>query len=307
MLEKLKTSYHYVTKNAKHVKINYQEVDKMVEKIEEANQAYWLKSNPFGLLDMKCEEIIDFLLIYHTVGNYCFWGEPKWEIETPNGKLDGSYAMMYLLINPFQTNPNFDMSRKEFKDLLKGNVEIPLFEDRYESLIKMNQFLQKENKPFHEIINGITQDEELLEFIIENLSYFRDVSTYEGKEIYFYKRAQLLTSDILHILEIKKGIKVDYSNLIGCADYKIPQVMRCYKMLEFDTDLATKVDKKECLMENSQEEIEIRASNLEVIDYIYQKTNKKYTKMNINDFLWIQGQNKEKMTKPYHRTITNHY
>ena len=166
MLEKLKTSYHYVTKNAKHVKINYQEVDKMVEKIEETNQVYWLKSNPFGLLDMKYEEIIDFLLIYHTVGNYCFWGEPKWEIETPNGKLDGSYAMMYLLINHFQTNPNFDMSRKEFKDLLKGNVEIPLFEDRYESLIKMNQFLQKENKPFHEIINGITQDEELLEFII---------------------------------------------------------------------------------------------------------------------------------------------
>ena len=78
-----------------------------------------------------------------------------------------------------------------------------------------------------------------------------------GREIYFYKRAQLLVSDILHVMKVKENINVDYSQLIGCADYKIPQVMRCYGMLEFDFQLAQKIDSKEQLLENSCEEVDI--------------------------------------------------
>ncbi len=100
--------------------------------------------------------------------------------------------------------------------------------------------------------------------------YFDDVSTFDKKDILFYKRAQLLTSDILHVREIKEQANVDYSHLIGCADYKIPQVMRCYGMLEFSDSLAEKVDNKIELVENSLEEIEIRANTLKVIDYIYE-------------------------------------
>lgn len=32
-----------------------------------------------------------------------------------------------------------------------------------------------------------------------------------------------------------------------------------------------------------------------------------YHTMDINDFIWLLGQDKSKMTKPYHRTLTNHY
>lgn len=307
LLENLNTSYKYVCDNSKYVKINYNKVDELIKTMETTQVRYWLDSNPYGLLDMSLESIINFLLVYHTIGDYCFWGEPKWEIETPEGILDGSYAIMYLVIERFKQNTNFDMSFEEFSKMLKGNVEIPLLKNRYDNLVQMNKFLNRHSQSFYEMIKDIKADTKLLEFVTENLPYFEDIADFEGKKIYFYKRAQLLTSDILHTIEFKERTKVDYSNLIGCADYKIPQVMRCYGMLEFDEELAQKVDNKIELPENSREELEIRASDLAVINYMYEKMNKKYTRMDINDFIWLLGQDKSKMTRPYHRTLTSHY
>ncbi|MDE6284302.1 MAG: queuosine salvage family protein [Bacilli bacterium] len=307
LINKLNSSYKYVVNNSKYVKINYAKVDEMIKKISESEIIYWLDTNSFGILDMSFEEIVNFLLIYHTIGDYCFWGEPKWEIDTPNGKIDGSYAIIYLIINRFKDDNNFDMSFDEFKELLKGNGEIPLLNDRYANLVQMNEFLRKSDKTFGEIIKNMHTDAELLEFIVSHFPYFEDEAEYGNQRIYFYKRAQLFTSDLLHIMKVKCGIKTESSNLIGCADYKIPQVMRCYGMLEFEQSLAEKVDQKIELSENSLQEIEIRANDLEVINYIYEKTGKKYTRMDINNFIWLLGQDKSKMTKPYHRTSTKHY
>ena len=307
IIEELSMSYRYVCDNSKSVKINYSKVDSMIAKINSSEPDYWLDSNPYGLLNMDVKDIINFLFIYHAIGDYCFWGEPKWEIQTDIGTMDGSYAIMYLILNKYKERSNFEMSYEEFEVLLRGNVAIPLLEDRYRNLVKMNEFLCNSGKTFYELIKELNTDEELFEFIVCNLDYYEDVSNYNGKKIYFYKRAQLLTSDILHVREKKEKIEVDYSHLVGCADYKIPQVMRCYGMLELCDSLSQKVDSKVELEEGSSEEIEIRANTLKVIDYIYEKLDKKYFRMDINDFIWLLGQNKSHMTKLYHRPLTNHY
>ena len=305
MINELETSYKYVCDNSIDVKINYDKIDNLIELIESSNVTYWLDSNPYNIMDMDVESIINFLLIYHTIGDYCFWGDPKWTINTDKGNLDGSFAIMYIIVNRYIQNPDFNMSLDEFKELLKGNGILPLLEDRYNNLVEMNNYLG--NKSFYNIIKDMTTDIELLEHIISNLKYFEDISDYNGNKILFYKRAQLLTSDILHVRELKEKIKVDYTHLIGCADYKIPQVMRCYGMLEFSEYLSHKVDNMIPLDENSSEEVEIRANTLQVINYIYEKLNKKYPRMDINDFIWLLGQDKSKMIKPYHRTLTKHY
>lgn len=304
LIEKLNSSFKYVVENSKHVKINYENIDKIIGDLEKNKPSFWLESNPFGLLDMSYEDVVNFLLINHTIG-YCFWGEPKWTVESEFGPLDGSYAMMYVLINNYKRNHDFDVSFEEFKEMLKGNVEIPLLENRYSRLSKMNKILAR--RSFFDMVKDMQSDSELLEFIINKFPYFEDISEYRGEKIYFYKLAQLLTSDVLHVMELKGGKKVDYSHLVGCADYKIPQVMRCYGILEFDSSLANKVDSKVEIPKNSEEEIEIRACDLEVIDYIYKKIKGKYSKMEINDFIWLLGQDKSKITKPYHRTLTDNY
>lgn len=307
LIDRLSSSYEYVCNNSKNIKINYSKIDDMIEQIKNSSVDYWLDSNPYSLMDLKTEEIINFLFIYHTIGDYCFWGDPKWKIQTDLGTLDGSYAIIYLILNRFKENNNLEMSFEEFKKLLKGNVTIPLLEDRYQNLVKLNNFLKSRNMTSYELIKELNVDNELFDFIVSNFDFFEDKSNYDGKEILFYKRAQLFTSDILHVREKKEHINVDYSHLIGCADYKIPQVMRCYGMIEFSDSLAEKIDSKIELEEGSLEEIEIRANSLKVINYIYEKLDKRYSRMNINDFIWLLGQDKSKMTKPYHRTLTKHY
>lgn len=307
LLTKIEESSEYVSKNSKYVTINYETLDKIISNLDISKLTHWLDSNPFGILDMDYKDIINFLLIYHTIGNYCFWGEPKWTIETVNGNLDGSYAMMYLVVNRLKENKSFDMSYSEFKQFLSANIEIPLLEDRYNNLVTMNRFLKQNNSDFYNLIKDKKQDIQLFEYIINNLDYFKDEGSYNNENVYFYKRAQLLVSDILHIREKIEKIKVDYSNLLGCADYKIPQVMRCFKILEFNTELSNLVDNKIELSENSEMEIEIRANDLVVINYIYEKLKNTVTRMDINDYIWSLGQDKSKMIKPYHRTLTNHY
>ena len=83
--------------------------------------------------------------------------------------------------------------------------------------------------------------------------------------------------------------------------------MSCYGMLEYSDDLLRIINNKIPLPEGSKEEIEIRANTLDVINYLYEQLNRKYSRMDINDFIWLLGQNKEKITKPYHRTLTSHY
>jgi hypothetical protein len=199
------------------------------------------------------------------------------------------------------------MSIEEFRELLRGNVEIPLLKERYDCLVKMNEYLDSIGKDFYEEIKEFTIDTDLLNYIVCTFDYFNDECEYKNERIYFYKRAQLITSDILHVRKLLEKINVDYSNLLGCADYKIPQVMRCLGMLEFNEDLTIKVDSLTEIPYGDEMEVEIRANNLVVIDYIYNKLDGKVSRMDINDYIWLLGQDKSKMVKPYHRTKTIYY
>lgn len=307
-LEDISKSVMYVKDNSSDVSINYKKIDEIIENGSFNNVSYWLDGNPFGLLDMSIKDVVNFLLIYHTIGDYCFWGDPKWEIITDDGdKLDGSYAIMYLLIKCFKSGKSFKMSMLTFSTLLDGNVEIPLLNERYDCLCEMNRYLDSINNDFYSEIKDINKDEELFNYIISHLSYFSDKVDYKGKEIYFYKRAQLLTSDILHSRKILEGIEVDYSNLVGCADYKIPQVMRSLGILEYSEELSNLVDNKVEIEYGSSMEVEIRANDLVVIDYIARKLNNKVCRMDINDYIWLLGQDKSRVVKPYHRTRTIFY
>lgn len=307
LLKKIENSTKFVSEKSKYVNINYSKIDEILKKENFEVVSHWLDSNPFGILDLECRDVINFLLVYHTFGLFCFWGEPKWEIDTEVGKLDGSIALLYLLFNRYKINKDFNMSMLTFSTLLDGNVEIPLLIERYESLKMMNKYLKELDDDFYNEIKSFKDDISLFNYIIENLDYFKDERDYKNEKIYFYKRAQLLVSDILHIREKLEGIEVDYSNLVGCADYKIPQVMNCLGILEYSSELEKIIENKMELKENSEMEIEIRANTLVVIDYIYKKLDGKVSKIHINDYIWLLGQDKNKICKYYHRTLTTSY
>ena len=310
MLEKVIESCKYVSNNSKYLKINEKSLNEFISSIKQIQLTHWLSSSPYGLLEIPIDKIINFLLVYESI-NFSFWGNPKWTIEVKDKKEDGSMALLYAILKYVKANDTTDFSnitKEKFSVMLKGNVEIPLFEERYNIIKSVSKIVnEKMNGNFYNFIKNINNDIELFKTIINYFPSFKDERTYQGQKIYFYKLAQLLTSDILHIRELKENIKVDYSHLVGCSDYKIPQVMRGLGILEYNKELASLVDNKEEIKENSEYEVEIRANMIVVIDMIKEKLNNKFCAIDINDYIWGQARNQNIKLKPYHLTRTTNY
>lgn len=309
MFEKIIESCKYVMNNSKHVKINYDKLDEFICNIEYTDLKNWILYNPYNILDMDIELVINFLLYFEAI-DYSFWGSPKWCIDTEEEKKDGSDALLYCMLDYYKSDKNFDFTKislEKFKEIVKGEPEIPLLINRYNTLVEISEIINKKmNGSFYEYIKNITSDVELFDVIVSNFNCFKDERMYEGKKIYFYKLAQLLTSDILHIREEIEKINVDYSHLIGCADYKIPQTLRALEIIEYDEELSNLVDNNIPIQISSKYEAEIRSSQIVVLDYICKKSSNAYS-IDINDYLFLYSKKVKSIVKPYHKCRNTNY
>lgn len=300
----------YVKENSLHVKINELAIDEFIYNIPFEEKGHWLSTNPFGLLDLDVEDIIHFLVILESI-NCSFWGSPKWTVKAECGDIDGSFALIYCLLQLRKRMGHLDFEKisfDEFSLALQGNVEIPLLQERYKVVKEVSRIINsKMNGNFYNFIKDIKTDNMLFKIIIESFPSFRDQGNYNHKKIYFYKLAQLLVSDILHVRELKEKIVVDYSNLVGCADYKIPQVLRAFNILIYDDELSELVDNKIEIMKDSVYEIEIRANMLVAINMIKEKLGNGTCSIAVNDLAWSLGHSKDIPLKPYHLTRTMSY
>lgn len=309
MLEKIIESCNYVAENSKYVSINYDALDNYIKNIDISKIKFWLSNNPYNLFDMNIDKVINFLLLFDAI-DYCFWGHPKWTIETSEGTKDGSDALLYVLLNYVKEKDKVDFSNvsfKEFSNILKGNVDIPFLRERYNTIISICDIVNKKmNGNFYNYIKNVNNDIELFNIIINNFENFCDERQYNNRTIYFYKLAQLLTSDILHIKELINGTKVDYSHLVGCADYKIPQTLRALGILKFNSELSKIVDNKHQIEENSIYEVEIRSNVIAVINYITSVLDG-VCSIDINDYLFLSSKSVKGIAKPYHLCRNRNY
>lgn len=314
MLDKVLETSKFVVDNAKHVKINYDKANELIDELLKFDNVHYLTKVPYGVYDMNTRDIINFLLIYDSI-DFSFWGNPKWTIDANGKDLDGGIALLHCIFNLFNGRDSVEvykqlenMSLEEFKEILKGNIDIPLLKERHKIVSSIAKIVNKKmNGSFYDYIKDMNTDQETFKTILNNFSSFEDTRTYKGQIVYFYKLAQLLTSDILHVIEIKEQKEVDYSSLLGCADYKIPQVMQGFGILEYDTELSSLLETKTEIEKNSEYEVEIRASMIVVINYIWEQIDKSIDRIDINDFIWSKGQDKTKKYKPYHLTRTKSY
>jgi hypothetical protein len=313
MLSNVIEKCRFVVENAKYVKIDYSKIDLLADEIKNYKITQYLDSSPFGILELETEDIINFLLIEDAL-QFSFWSNPKWTIETENGELDGGAALLYCMLKMFKEHKNnfFEyvehMTKDEFKTILKGNIEIPLFDKRYDIITSMARIVNaKMNGNFYKYIKGITADNDLFQILISNFTNLQDTRLYNNQIIPFYKLGQYMTSNMLHIMKIKNNSEVDTSHLVGCADYKIPQVLRNLSILKYNDTLSKTVDSKIEIQENEPQEVEIRASMIVVIDEIWKRVNGTVDRIDINNFIWLKGQTKSKDAKPYHLTRTSTY
>ncbi|CAM9212379.1 unnamed protein product [Heterosigma akashiwo] len=165
------------------------------------------------------------------------------------------------------------------------------------------------------------------------LPAFRDAAVWRGRQVHFYKRAQILAADLWGAFGRRRRAAgggggdahpcafADAHRLTMFADYRVPQILREHGVLVYAAPLAARVDGGAELPPGSPEEVEIRAATVVAVQQIQQhmvaeamiiedKTSGEkggVTAVEVDWLLWQMGEEVKDEIKPHHRTLTIFY
>ncbi len=132
---------------------------------------------------------------------------------------------------------------------------------------------------------------------------WRDVSTYEGEEVPFFKRAQIAAADLA-----LAGIAPadDLAELTLFADNLVPHVLRVDGVLVVDPELVARIESEQLLEHDSPEEVELRACALHAVELLV-AAHGATTATAVDNTLWNRGAEPRYKAIPRHRARTTDY
>jgi hypothetical protein len=141
--------------------------------------------------------------------------------------------------------------------------------------------------------------------------------------LYFLKRAQICVGDWNASLDLQLS---GMDQLTTFADYRVPQLLRHWKILHYSDSLAAVIDAGKELAVNSPEELSIRAATVTAVELLVQELNNKqqrdegredsngsdkkpWTAVATDWYLWQVGERlqTEGKLQPHHRVRTIYY
>lgn len=325
------SSTRRVVEQGEHVWINREQIERLASswiQHNEQNRALdaelWNEQYHFN---DATERTANWVLLLDAL-NFCFWaekGQPRWQIAYQGELLNGYWAEAASLKQAVEEGfPLWDatylstISSEDMAHILRGtegSPAIPLFEQRVENAREVGRVLSERYEgQFARLIEQAGRSaSRLAALLAEHFPSFRDVAAYRGQEIRFYKRAQICVADMQGTFGGKQwGEFFDIDQLTAFADYKLPQVLRHYGVLEYLPSLAARVESQQLLAPGSEEEVEIRAATIwasELLRRAMEREGHTMTPAEIDQRLWLLGQSGQNATdmRPYHRTRTIYY
>jgi hypothetical protein len=143
------------------------------------------------------------------------------------------------------------------------------------------------------------------------MPFYRDVASLDGREVPFYKRAQISAADLHLAFEGRgPGRFADLDSLTIFADNLVPHVLRTDGVLVYERGLAERIEAGELLAAGSREEVEIRACALDAVERMVgaaERLGQPTPAWRLDERLWWRGQRPESKARPRHRTRTVFY
>jgi len=272
-------------------------------------------------------ELANLVLVLDAL-NFCFWNipttdRPRWQVTYAGQQYDGYWALAVALRRAVESGiPLADaeylttLSEDDIGTILAGDPgsdPIPLLHARLEHLREVGTtLLARWDGQFLEAITEAGGSAaKLVREVLAGLPSFRDTAPWNGHEIRFYKRAQILIADLYGAFNgAGPGAFHDLDTLTAFADYKVPQVLRQHGILTYAPDLASKIADYRLIPPDSDEELEIRAATIWGVELLRQALAQRGHDMPayaIDWSLWQSGQSLSADSAPYHRTLTVFY
>ncbi len=320
MLEVLKTTEKVVQKS-RHVRMNREALIASVRRMVAENTKVPPWDSRHHFFDGG-KKTVTYFLVLDTV-NFCFWtpeGVATWEIDFEGRKISGYYALAVALKHAFEEDRPIiragDLARlslEGLREIMGGTGELQLMAQRTANLNELGNLLLDEfNGEACRLVEAAGRSAlNLAGLLSEKLASYRDVAVYEGENIFFLKRAQILAADLYGAFRGRGWGKFsDIYRLTAFADYKLPQVLRQLGILEYATELAERVDRLELLEPGCPEEVEIRANTVWAVELIrkeLERMGRDLKAFEIDWLLWNMGQEDRYRKSPYHRCLTTFY
>jgi hypothetical protein len=131
---------------------------------------------------------------------------------------------------------------------------------------------------------------------------FADTSRYAGREVPFFKRAQLAAAD-LHRTGVARLAGVE--RLTAFADNLVPHVLRVDGVLELEPALVESIEAEELLTHGSREEVELRACAVHAIELLANSSG--LAPAEIDAALWNRGRGRRYKSAPRPRSRNTAY
>lgn len=162
-----------------------------------------------------------------------------------------------------------NLTRAELADIFAGNIEMPMLDERVAVLNEIGAVLV--DRFGGRFANWVRSCERavyadgngLLDRMQVDFPRFRDVSSYHGHEVQFFKLGQLALWGLhrmwVHLGE--PGLR-DLERMSAFADYIVPVALRVMRITEYSADLEDRINRGVEIPRDSDDEIEIRAHAL---------------------------------------------
>jgi len=319
----VKESTLRIIPSMEHVKIDKENLEKFVIDLLNNENALkypkWSESH-FDSSSVPLETLLRYIFTIDTL-NYCFWPNEGFEYYSLAKNL---YETLKNKTNFFDIEYLVNIEPKQLKENV-FKCDFNLINERARmirevfSIIKYSyqgsciNFVKECNKDATKLVKKI----------VDEFCCFRDHAIYNGEQIFFYKRAQILVSDLylayLDIKELKKDneendiinfTKETISQLTMFADYRVPQILKAKGVLQYDKHLNDLINNKKEIPHGSKVEVEIGAATIQAVEQIknqLKNKGKNVMSIQVDVYLWEEGEKIKDTIEPHHRTLSIFY
>lgn len=251
--------------------------------------------------------------------NFCFWGDPPWEVEYRGRVHRGYWALTAALKRALATgcpllDPSYlaNLSPDDLGFILRGLGTLHLMKQRLAILRELGRgLLDLYDGRFlcmvEEARGGAAA---LVSLMAASFTSFDDRAVYKGMEIRFMKRAQILVADLYGAMGGRDVTDFhDLDQLTAFADYELPRVLRAEGILGYSERLARAVDSRRRLKAGGNQEIEIRACTVWAVEWLRRELAERGVSLMPYQIDWLLWQRSQEAppAEPPHRVLTYFY
>jgi hypothetical protein len=301
-----------VIEGSKHVRTDPEAVERV---------ASWMAYEEFSRPGLQTSEplerskAIDVTMFTSTL-NFAFTDfttSQKFEVDGPKGVLSDSEAMFHCVDRALQAGvPLTDgryqatVTREQLDDVFRGNIEIPMLDERAAMLNQVGQVLaERYDGSFTRFIDSCPpklyhDGEGMLERLLVEFPRFDDVSNWHGHPVQLHKLAQLSlwsmhAAGMIHLEDLPR--------MTAFADYIVPVALQLFGIFVYSDDLAQRIADGGLIERDSDEEIEIRAHSLHATALLTEAINRRRPE----ELRLVIPQLDYRLWKTYHATFWPHH